>query len=139
FFESDASAGISASLTLFPAANLACEATSYTTPDVAMSALPASSFAQVFSDYEQEIGPDYADGNWRGGTPTTQALTGVSDTLLGLDGIESEAPRVIVLVTDGFPEGCMENDIAEVAAKAAELSSLGIRTYVIGIENQIGR
>lgn len=135
FFTDSTSQGISASMALFPAEEDHCEAENYEDPEVDMTALPSDAFSAAFSEYEQEVGDPLAGGDWRGGTPTEAALTGVGAYLDSLrqDTVE-EAEFAVVLVTDGLPQGC-EGDIAGALASAEDLYADGLPTYVIGIEN----
>lgn len=128
FFAASDSVGIHASLTFFPAKESKCDAETYAAPDVPMTLLPSSDFADAIT----AITPQSSD-DWRGGTPTLAVLRGVFGQLERLAADEPNAETALVLVTDGYPQGCDENDIelvqTEVAAHAA------ISTYVIGVEN----
>jgi hypothetical protein len=134
FFESPASAGITASLTLFPADEDSCESTSYLEPTLPMTDLPSADFATVFADYEEEVGSPLAGGDWRGGTPTYAATLGVSEYLSAILEDAPEAQGAVVLVTDGLPQGCDEG-LDDVVQLVGDLLSQGLPTYVIGIEN----
>jgi hypothetical protein len=67
------------------------------------------------------------------GTPTHSALGGALDW--GRERLVAAPDRlpIVVLVTDGEPNGCI-NDIPTIAALAADGLAEGIRTYVIGLE-----
>lgn len=131
FVEDTSSAGISASLTFFPASSNKCVAATYQTPQVAMTELPTNLFATSFDSFE-------ASGNWGSGTPTLAAAQGVSTYLQSFQGANPNAKFALVLVTDGLPQGCDgANDIGLVATTAANVYSggTGIPTYVIGVNN----
>ncbi len=128
FFEDAKSEGFSASLTFFPAGggeDARCEAESYRQPDVAMTALPSEEFGRALAAMGME--------EWRGGTPTLHVVQGVFDQIAA--GQMTQPGRyALVLVTDGYPQDCDDDEIENVAAlvqtKAGE-----IPTYVIGVAN----
>jgi hypothetical protein len=74
-----------------------------------------------------------APGTESMGTPTFVALSGAAQWSLAYQQAHPEQRTVIVLVTDGQPNGCSTNidDIAAVAADA--LATADIRTYAIGL------
>lgn len=140
FFEDPESVGISASMGLFPAQAEKCDSGSYSTPEVAMTALPSTSFATTFGAYEAEVSDSeiLVDGNWRGGTPTLAAFGGTAGYLSSFQAANPEAKFAVVLVTDGTPQGCGDDDAIGPIATAAETlydGGSGVPTYVIGIEN----
>jgi hypothetical protein len=132
FFEDEASAGISASLTFFPADDDKCEAASYLEPDVAMTALPSVDFGDAIAAIEPMTSSD-----WRGGTPTLAVVQGSFDYLDELVTSEPDASHALVLVTDGYPQDCDDDDIASVAAVVEDARSR-FPTYVIGVKNPDG-
>lgn len=134
FFESPSSAGLQASLALFPAAEDSCDDGTYEEPTVPMTELPSTAFAAEFSSYEEEVGTPLAGGDWRGGTPTYAATRGVSQYLASLREETPDGKFAIVLVTDGLPQSCSEG-LPEVVTLVEDLAADGIATYVIGIEN----
>lgn len=131
FFEDDASAGISASLTFFPAADDKCDASTYVMPDVSMKALPASDFGEAITAIDPEA------SEWRGGTPTLAVVEGSFEYLDGLATTVPDAAHALVLVTDGYPQGCDDDEIESVADVIAEARSR-FPTYVIGVKNPDG-
>lgn len=68
-----------------------------------------------------------------GGTPTYAALAGALKWTSAYQKAHSDEKTVVVLVTDGQPNGCNNdvNDIADIAADAK--SSSGILTYTVGL------
>lgn len=75
-----------------------------------------------------------ADARTQGGTPTRAGLLNAVDHLNDLD---SEAPRAIVLVTDG-EANCVGDDLVEYDAVVEEVVAQaqldGVLTYVVGID-----
>jgi hypothetical protein len=135
FFADPASAGITASLTLFPLDKTPagpadedtpadCNAMVYEPPVVKPTELPdAKSFAAAITKVEP---PNEF------GTPTLPALTGTisyAESLLAEDDTRKVA---IVMVTDGDPVSCAGNTIDATAAAAKTVADR-IPTYVIGV------
>lgn len=128
FFEDPASEGLSASLTFFPSTggmNMRCQDGTYVTPNVPMATLPSTAFGMAL---DQRV----ANG-WGNGTPTLHVMRGV------IDFVQAELQRtpgryVIVLVTDGYPQNCNDNQIQSVVTEAAAVAA-DIPTYVIGVKN----
>jgi hypothetical protein len=134
FFEDAGSKGLEASLTFFPAEggdDVRCSQSVYEKPDVEMAKLPSSAFADAIAAIEPKV-PD----DWRGGTPTAWVMRG---TLGFIGDYRKKHPGhfAIVLVTDGYPEGCDDADDTVDAVVAEAKSALGdeIPTYVIGVAN----
>lgn len=127
FFESPDSKGLYASLTYFPEGD-SCSTGKYTTPKVAVTALPSTLFGQSLDD--QDPG---------GGTPTRPALEGaISYAQSVATGQGKDGKVAIVLVTDGEPAGCDDNGVSDVQSVAASVSST-IPTYVIGVGNSLDK
>lgn len=136
FFEAQpgadqAAPDLSASLTFFPADDDKCDADSYAKPDVPFTALPSDAFGAAIAEIEPE-----SEDDWRGGTPTLFALRGTRAF------VESYRPThpgsyAIVLVSDGYPQGCDDDDdrIETVVAEAKGALAAGLPTYVIGVAN----
>jgi hypothetical protein len=154
FFQDPNSTNINASMTLFPgeAGDKAtkCNALTYQTADVAMVALPSNAFTTRLKGYETDAGlpqdggkypspvPVTGGGPWRGGTPTLAAVTGVLNYLRPIKNAHADARTALVLVTDGFPQGCDNDsdDIAEVATLVQTARTTdNIFTYVIGVKD----
>jgi hypothetical protein len=135
FFGDTASAGITASLTLFPLDKTPpgpadqsipadCDAKVYEPPVVTPTALPNPT---PFQDAITKVEPPNEFG-----TPTLPALTGTiayAESLLAEDAARKVA---IVMVTDGDPVSCDGNTIDATAAAAAKVAD-HIPTYVIGV------
>lgn len=134
FFADGSSSGIQASLTFFPAEDDKCDAEQYLEPDVALTQLPSAAFAEAID----AISPEDED-DWRGGTPTLAVLRGTAQWLLEVRAGQPQAHHALVLVTDGYPQGCddEEDDIEQVAMAVAEMAN-DLPTYVIGVNNPEG-
>lgn len=130
FFADPTSVGISASLTFFPAADsdTKCDAVTYNTPHVPVTGLPSTAFADAIT----AVTPATSD-DWRGGTPTLAVMQGIFNQLTQVATDNPDSNIAVVLVTDGYPQGCDDNAIASVEAEVA--AHAGISTYVIGVEN----
>ena len=135
FFADDASSGLLASLTFFPEdgdEDERCELGAYEEPDVEMTELPSESFGEAIDEIEPE-----SEDDWRGGTPTLFAVQGVTESIRAY---REDHPGhfALVLVTDGYPQGC-DDDADSVDAVVDEVRSAldddEIETYVIGVAN----
>ncbi|MBL8606081.1 MAG: VWA domain-containing protein [Myxococcales bacterium] len=121
FFADPASTGVNASLAFFPQTKNECSSASYSTPAVAMTALPSGAFA-----------PALAANSPGSGTPTLVAETGAIEYAQSVAATLPPGEKVaIVLVTDGDPNDCSSTP-ANVAAAAATVAA-DIKTYVIGV------
>jgi hypothetical protein len=148
FFEDQASDGLLATLTFFPSAGAgavggggggfggggfgggggggeSCQSTSYENPDVGLTPLPSTDFSTAIDGVEPN----------RNGTPTMPVLEGTIANVQAMAAQDTTANYVIVLVTDGVPTTCSDdqNDINNVAAVAASVAG-EIPTYVIGVD-----
>lgn len=131
FLESDAAVRVSASMVFFPIDDREnrCDSARYATPDVPLQALPSTEFGAAID----EIFPD------RGGTPTLAVVEATIAYVRGLIADGSTAKHAIVLVTDGMPQGCSEEEtdsIEDVAVAVADVAD-EVPVYVIGIENPV--
>lgn len=125
FFADPASTGLSASITFFPAESDKCIDATYQTPSVPMTALPSTAPGAAI---------DLVGGqDWIGGTPTLNVVNGVI-SFIQQRALTEPGRYVIVLVTDGYPEGCDESEISSVAAAVSAVATT-IPTYVIGVAN----
>lgn len=135
FFDSDDIARVSASLVFFPTEDEddRCDAESYANPDVPLTQLPSNEF----SDAIDAVAPA-SEEDWRGGTPTLAVIRATIDYVRELRDAGSTARHAIVLVTDGTPQGCDdEDDSVEAVAEAVAAANADIPTYVIGVANPI--
>jgi hypothetical protein len=134
FLEDDASSGLEASLTFFPAdgdEDERCVVESYTTPDVPFTPLPSNAFGEAIAAIEPQ-----SDDDWRGGTPTAWVMRG-SRAFIESSRASKPGRYAIVLITDGYPQGCDDADdtIEAVVAEAEGAAQDGVQTYVIGVAN----
>lgn len=134
FFEDASTMGLSASLTFFPGdgdEDERCDAQRYAVPDVPMTALPSPAFYSAIQAIEPKD-----EGDWRGGTPTLFVLQGTRGFLKTL-AEKQRGKFVMVLVTDGYPQGCDDaaDSVDAVVAEARAAAAEGVRTYVIGVAN----
>jgi hypothetical protein len=142
FFEDEASAGITASLGLFPLdknkttgvadskIGVDCDASAYGAPEVAPTALPN---ATLFKAALDKLAPP---NEW--GTPTFPAIVGTLDYAESLLAEDSARKVAVVMVTDGDPTQCTSKDADKNnnitnTAKAAAAKADHIPTYVIGV------
>jgi hypothetical protein len=128
FFEAPTSAGLFASLTAFPIDDdddERCDAASYTQPDVEMQALPSDAFGEKLTAIRDE--------DWRGGTPTLAVIAGSLDYIASYRQ-DHPGRYALVLVTDGYPQGCDDDSIDSVK-EAVSGASGEVLTYVIGVKN----
>lgn len=125
FFESEASRGIFASLTLFPADKDSCDPNTYAHFDVPMTALPSTALGQVLTSIGIPVGE---------GTPTRPAIQGTVQQLRPMAENDPNATYALVLVTDGLPNDCSDNTVKSTAAEVRALAAI-VPTYVIGVEN----
>jgi len=135
FFQDDDSAGLNVALRFFPdddpasgCNESACNAQACATPLVdlgTLNALPAH------SDPHQAALVEAVQSRQPGGlTPMFAALAGAADWARGH--VDDEAKTVVVLVTDGEPNGCNESTAA-IAGLASDAATDGILTYTIGM------
>ncbi|HEX2730411.1 MAG TPA: vWA domain-containing protein [Polyangiaceae bacterium] len=110
-----------------------CDAASYNTTDVPLTELPSDVFGKAID----AITP-VDDTGWRMGTPTLAALSGTIEAVQAMKAADTENKNkyVIVMVTDGEPAFCDNNDINAVAQAAAAVAK-DIPVYVIGVANPV--
>ncbi len=125
FLTSPDSVGVEASMTLFPSLEDRCDPGQYDTPQIPFTELPSP----VFGELLDTIVPD------RGGTPTWAVLASTIDWLLPLVEEDSETSYAIVLVSDGYPQGCSDDDDMDVVSAEVAAVADTIPTYVIGVRN----
>lgn len=134
FFEDPSSQGLTASLTFFPEdgdGDERCVESAYEEPDVEMTALPSAAFGEAID----AIAPESKD-DWRGGTPTVFVTRGTASFIEGYRE-DHQGRYAIVLVTDGYPQGCDdEDDTIEAVVSVIEAARADdVATYVIGVAN----
>jgi hypothetical protein len=134
FFEDPISAGLNASLTFFPAEgdeDKRCIEEAYATPGVPVTTLPSPVFSNAIAAIEPR-----SEDDWRGGTPTVWVVRG---TLQFIRGYRDSHPGkyAIVLVTDGYPQGCDDavDSVQAVVPDVQNAQNERVLTYVIGVAN----
>jgi hypothetical protein len=110
-----------------PTAPGSCNANDYARPDVPIDMLPP-----VRQPIETSLNAHNTPG---GGTPTHPALQGAMQYATSWAVAHPDRKVVIVLATDGEPQGCNGNDVASVTqvAGAGAAANPQINTYVIGV------
>ena len=123
FFSEPASASIGAGLVLFPHKAWDCVPEDYEPLDVPIKVLPLNAFALTNSL------PADAKGV---GTPMYGALKGALMAATAFQDAHPTHKVILVLATDGDPNGCGTiDDVAAVAKSARNYN--GVLTYVIGV------
>jgi hypothetical protein len=138
FFQDEDSAGLSIALRFFPdddpvagCDDPACSVDACATPLVpigTLNALPGHSDPQ-----QQALVDAVASRSPSGQTPTYAALAGAEQwaTENAADGVKT----VVVLVTDGEPNGCPPEDTASIAQLASDArTNADVFTYTIGMD-----
>ena len=123
------SAGMGVGLGYFPKSSGECNASSYANPDVSIGLLPAHA-ANIASSL------DATSPN--GGTPTRYALEGALQYAQQWAVDHPDHSVIVVLATDGEPEGCSGNTMSHIKTVAQTYAAAGIPTFVIGIGNKTG-
>lgn len=142
FFQDPGTAGLKAALRFFPhdspvsgCNNTDCNVNACTTPLVDIGLLtadPAPADAQEQA-LVQAIAASAPGGGQGQGTPMYAALAGAETWASSYHAAHPDEKTVVVLVTDGQPNGCDEN-IANIAALAAQALGVGILTYAVGLQ-----
>ena len=143
FFQADASTALRVALRFFPddlpvagCQDSDCSAAACSEPLVALGELtadPAPADTQEAA-LVSAVETSFPDARDTGGTPLYAALEGAEQWAVPVQASHPDENTVVVLVTDGSPNGCNESisDIAQLAADA--LASNGVLTYAVGIE-----
>lgn len=131
FFESDSVSRVRASLVFFPAEDDRCDSETYADPDVALEEVPSSAFAEAIDGVTPETEDD-----WRGGTPTLAVMEATLQHVQELQAAGSSAKHAVVLITDGTPQGCSDEEDSVEAVSEAIIAARGdVPVYVIGVAN----
>jgi hypothetical protein len=148
FFADPATQGLKVALRFFPhdspvagctgGNNGACDIDSCATPLVGLGELlgtmaPADMQESLLIQAVNSATPDRGGGNQSGGTPIYPALAGALNWAAANQIALPNERTVVVLVTDGEPNGC-DTNIGNIARlSSAALANNGIPTYAIGI------
>lgn len=134
FFKDQGSAGLRVALRFFPDSGCdgaSCNINVCSEPLVALG--PLTSDAAPADSQEQKLIDAVGSKAPNGGTPMYVALAGAEKRATDYQTAHPSEKTVVVLVTDGEPNGCDEN-VNNIAKKAAEArSSHGILTYAVGL------
>jgi len=139
FFQDDDSAGLNVALRFFPddapvagCNESSCNANACATPLVDAGVLNDK---PAHSDPQQQKLIDAVESKEPGGqTPMFAALSGATAWATTQAMSNSDERTVVVLVTDGEPNGCNEDIGAIAGLSSAALDSTGILTYAIGMD-----
>jgi hypothetical protein len=129
FFTSPSSTGLAASMTFFPSVEPKCDDLSYLLPNVPFTPLPSTEFGRVLDEYRQQ--------RFRGSTPTIHVMRGILAYVQAQREV-NPGRYVIVMVTDGIPQGCAsaENNIPSVVSLVkSEFIPKDLPVYVVGVKN----
>lgn len=128
FVNDSNSAGIGVGLVFFPNDQSDdCNYADYANLDVAIGTLPGNSATLVSAiEAEDANGPD---------TPTYGALKGALYAATSYQDANPTHKVVVVLATDGDPNGCPDDSTAGIAALAKSARNYnGVQTYVIAVQ-----
>ena len=140
FLQSASSDALGISLGYFPL-DYICSRAQYTTPSAPLTVLPAGRAALVSNIQSQNPFVETY-----GGTPMLPALEGALTYAKGLAASDALRRNVVVMATDGYPEGCLAtedggapNTIADVVSfvKGAAETVPKVKTFVIGVGSQL--
>jgi hypothetical protein len=143
FFQDAGTAGLRVALRFFPddipvagCQDSDCNASACSQPLVELGELTADSAPTDTQEAAlvEAVETSFPDARDTGGTPLYAALDGAEQWAAATQASHPDENTVVVLVTDGSPNGCNENisDIAQLAADT--LASNGVLTYAVGIE-----
>jgi len=132
FFGSAEAGGLRVALDVFPKNESSCSPSSYMSPLVSAAKLskepaPSDAHEQALSDALATTSPGGS------GTPMYAALAGALYRVRAELEVSPAQHAVILLVTDGEPQGCAVGPAA-IEQLAADGASEGINTYAIGLE-----
>src|SRR5690606_12154095 len=101
--------------------------------DVAFQVVPSRAFAEAIDGVTPEDEDD-----WRGGTPTLAVMEATLRYVQAQQAEGSNAKHAVVLITDGTPQGCSdEEDSVEAVAEAVIAARGDVPVYVIGVATPI--
>jgi hypothetical protein len=129
------SSGLDVALGFFPIATGMCDGSTYATPNVPLARLPSTQLVTDVSNALSSNAPSRGgggSGNGSSGTPIEGALRGGENYCLVYQANNPQEKCVVVLITDGAPNGCDENfmDLSNIAADAKKQN---VTTFAIGM------
>lgn len=134
FFQDPGAAGLEVALRFFPDGacdGTSCDINACATPQVdaaPLTADPAPTDAQ-----EQKLVQAVASKSPGGNTPMSAALNGATNWGKTYLAAHPDHKVVVVLVTDGEPQGCI-NDVTQIADIAAQGKAGGVSTFTVGLQ-----
>jgi hypothetical protein len=136
FFQDPGSAGLKVALRFFPDGQCtqgACDVNACAMPAVPMAALTADPAPMDMQEAALVASVNAHGPANGGGTPMSAALQGAENYALMYEAAHPTQKTVVVLVTDGMPNGCDETfgDIVNIAGTAF---GQGILTFAVGLQ-----
>lgn len=128
FANDPASIGISAGLVLFPRTDWDCVPDDYAALNVPIDMLPQNAFAVT------NALPAGAHGV---GTPMYGALKGALMAATARQDLHPDHKVIVVLATDGWPDGCSQSNDEVVALAQSARSYNGVLTYTIAVDQSV--
>lgn len=128
FFADAASSGLRASLIAYPADHNACSVSKYTTPKLSDVVLPDTT----------ELAAALASMTGNGATPTRDALKGAIQYAQTVrNGMSGMGKVAILMATDGYPQGCSDQNNIQAAANEASAVAAEIPVFVVGVGGRL--
>jgi len=132
FFAAPDAAGLRVALDVFPKNTSSCSPSSYMNPLVPPATLSAAPAPE--DSHEAALSEALASTSPGGsGTPVHAALAGAMYRARAQLSAHPEQHPVVLLVTDGEPQGCAEGESA-IEQLVRDAANDGISTYAIGLE-----
>jgi hypothetical protein len=137
FVNDPVSDGIGVGMQYFPLNRGSCMAPDYGVAEVPIEPLPAVR-PKIVSSLTSHTGPGGTTNGGGGGTPTSAALQGAVNYATAWAAAHTDRKVILVLATDGDPNGCDE-DIGHIANIAAMglASAPPVPTFVIGVGDSL--
>jgi hypothetical protein len=134
FFQDPGAAGLEVALRFFPDGACdgnACDINACATPQVDAAPLTTASAPTDTQEglLVQAVGSKTPGGN----TPMSAALNGATNWSKTYLASHPDHKVVVVLVTDGEPQGCI-NDVNQIADIAAQAYAQGVSTFTVGLQ-----
>jgi hypothetical protein len=136
FVADPASANLDVALGFFPIATGSCDGTNYNTPAVPLARLPSAAQVTAVTNAIAQNAPTNRGGGGAGqsGTPIEGALRGGENYCMVYQAQNPTEKCVVVLITDGAPNGCSE-DFGVISGIAADAKvRANVLTFAIGMD-----
>lgn len=134
FFQDPGAAGLEVALRFFPDGACdgnQCSVTACATPQV--DAAPLTAASAPTDTQEQSLVAAVGSKSPGGNTPISAALQGATSWGKTYLAAHPDHKVVVVLVTDGEPQGC-NNDVGQIANIAAQGKTDGVLTFTVGLQ-----